>query len=176
MISHALSAGWVSNLAAILGLISLIVAALVDRRAKNRTADAAHITAQAQRDAVRAQKDAQVLAVKAADKAAETAARTAEAEMREAVAAEREAQARQWAQITEGMQKWNESLQRDIEKNSRRIDEAELRALADRERADRNERLYSIAIIYLRKLVRWIDDVVPGEDYPPIPVELKMDL
>lgn len=116
------------------------------------------------------------LAAKAAEKAATTAAHVAEAEMREAVANERDAAAREWAKITEGMQRWNESLQADIKENARRIDEAELRALADRERAERNERAYSKAIIYLRKILRWIDDTVPGENYPPIPPELKVDL
>lgn len=163
-------------LAAVLGLIGIIVGTLADRRAKHRTAEAAVVAAQAQSDAVKAQRDAQTLAAKAADQAAEAAARKAEAEMRKAVADEREAQARHWAQITEGMQRWNESLQEDIKENSRRIDEAELRALADRERAERSERLYSKAIIYLRKLIRWIDDTIPGEQYPPIPPELKMDL
>lgn len=180
MISHALSVGWANTaaiiVASVLGLIGIIVGALADRRAKHRTAEAAVLAAQAQKDAVKAQRDAQALAAKAADRAAEAAAQTAEAEMRKAVADEREAQARHWAQITEGMQRWNESLQEDIKENSRRIDDAELRALADRERADRNERLYSRAIIYLRKLIRWIDDVVPGEQYPPIPDELKTDL
>jgi xanthosine utilization system XapX-like protein len=162
--------------AAVLGFVGIVVGALADRRAKERTASAQIAVAKAQEAAVAAQAAAQQLAAKAADKAAEAAAQTAEAEMRKAVAAEREAQARQWAQITEGMQKWNMSLQDDIKENSRRIDDAELRAEADRERADRNERLYSRAIIYLRKLIRWIDDVVPGEEYPTIPPELKVDL
>lgn len=74
------------------------------------------------------------------------------------------------------MQRWNESLQDEIRENARRIDESELRALADKERADRNERMYSKTIIYLRKLFRWIDKTVPGEEYPPIPEELKADL
>jgi hypothetical protein len=167
---------WANVGPAVLGLVGIIVGAVVDRRAKHRTAEAAVLAAQAQVDAVKAQKDAHALAATAADKAAESAARTAEVEMRKAVAAEREAQAQHWAQITEGMQRWNESLQKDIGENARRIDEAELRSLADRERADRNERLYSKAIIYLRKLIRWIDDTVPGEKYPPIPPELNVDL
>lgn len=159
-----------------LGLLGVIVAALADRRAKHRTAEAAFAAAEAQKAAVEAQREAQQDAAKAAERAAEAASQTAEAEMRKAVSAEREAQAKQWAQITEGMQRWNESLQEDIKENARRIDEAELRALADRERAERNERAYSKAIIYLRKLIRWIDDTIPGEEYPPIPPELKMDL
>lgn len=163
-------------IAAVLGLAGIIVGALADRRAKHRTAEAALLAAQAQKAAVEAQREAQQDASKAADRAAESAARTAEAEMRKAVSDEREAQARQWAQITEGMQRWNESLQKDIQENARRIDEAELRALADRERADRSERLYAKAIIYLRKLIRWIDEVVPGESYPTIPPELNVDL
>lgn len=134
------------------------------------------MAAEAQKTAAETQKQAQKDAVVAADRAAEAAMRTAEVEMRKAVAAEREAQASHWAQITEGMQRWNESLQDDIKDNARRIDDAELRALADKERADRNERAYSKAIIYLRKLIRWIDDVVPGEKYPEIPAQLKADL
>lgn len=158
------------------GLLGIVVGALADRRAKHRTAEAAVLAAKAQTAAVEAQREAQQDAAKAAELAAEAASKTAEAEMRKAVSAEREAQAKQWAQITEGMQRWNESLQEDIKENARRIDEAELRALADRERAERNERAYSKAIIYLRKLIRWIDDVIPGEAYPPIPPELKVDL
>lgn len=146
-------------------LCGLAAAIFVDRRAKRRTAEAAITAAEAQETAA-----------KAADKAAEAAMRTAEAEMRKAVAAERDAQAAHWAQITEGMQKWNESLQADIKDNARRIDEAELRALADKERADRHERLAAKLVIYLRKLIRWIDDTVPGEKYPPIPPELNLDL
>ena len=159
-----------------IGIIGVIAAAMVDRRAKHRTAEAAVIAAKAQTLAAEAQRDAQQAGVKAADTAATAAARTAEAEMRKAIVAEREAEAREWAQITEGMQRWNMSLQDDIKENARRIDEAELRALADRERADRSERLYYRAIIYLRKLIRWIDDTVPGEKYPTIPPELNVDL
>lgn len=148
-----------------IGLTGVLIGVIADRRAKHRTAEAANVAAEAQKDAAAA-----------ADKAAEAAMRTAEAEMRKAVAAEREAQAKQWAQITEGMQRWNERLQDDIKDIDRKLNEAELRALADRERADRSERLYSKAIIYLRKLIRWVDDTVPGEVYPPIPPDLKMDL
>lgn len=160
----------------VVGLIGVLAAVLVDRRAKSRTAEAAFLAAEAQKIAAEAQKKSAEEATKAADRAAEAAMQTAEVEMRKAVAAEREAQANHWAQITDGMQRWNESLQEDIKDNARRIDEAELRALADKERADRNERAYSKAIIYLRKLLRWIDDVVPGEKYPEIPAELKVDL
>lgn len=160
----------------ILGLLGVVIAALADRRAKERTAKAAEAASEAQQAAVDAQREAQRDAALAADRAAAAAARSAEAEMRRAVAAEREAQDKRWAQINDGMQRWNESLQEAIHDNARRIDEAELRALADKERADRNERLYSKAIIYLRKLFRWIDDTVPGEEYPTIPDELKVDL
>ena len=57
-----------------------------------------------------------------------------------------------------------------------RTEDAELRAEADKMARIKAEHLYSMAIMYLRKVIRWIDQNLPGESYPPPPPELKLDL
>lgn len=162
---HSIVADWGPIIAPVCVLLGVVVAPELGRRAGRASAAAALTQAKA------AEENA-----KAAQRAAEAATVAAYAEMKKGIAAEREAATKEWAQITEGMQRWNQGLELRIGENTARIEEAELRALADRERADRSERLYSKAIIYLRRLIRWIDQTVPDEQYPSIPAELQVDL
>lgn len=81
-----------------------------------------------------------------------------------------------YARLNDGMHRWNLDLQKSVSENTRRIEEAELRAEAADVRATKAEHLYSIAIIYMRRVIRWINENLPGEDYPAPPPELNLDL
>ena len=81
-----------------------------------------------------------------------------------------------WAVYNEAMQKWNVELQEQVNENARRIEDAELRAEADKVARTKAEHLYSMSIIYLRRVIRWIEQNLPGEHYPPPPSELNLDL
>lgn len=163
---------WIPALQYGIPSLAVIAAAWLGRRAGHKSADAA-VAASA---AAHRQADAAMSEAQAAVRTADAAVASASAEIKKAAAAEREAAMREWAAITEGMQRWNQALQSEISEMADRIDAAELRALADKERADKADQLRWKAIIYLRKLLRWIDETVPGEKYPPIPEELKVDL
>lgn len=139
--------------------------AWLDRRAKHRTAEATVIAAQASDRAA-----------DAATTAADAASEEARAQMRKAVVAEREQASADWARYCEAQQRWNESLQEQINDNAQRIADTELRLLEAEERAHNWEKLYRKASIYLRRLIIWINENLPGEAYPLPPPELDLDL
>jgi hypothetical protein len=58
----------------------------------------------------------------------------------------------------------------------RRLGDSEIRAQAAEIRATRAESLYSVALVYLRRLSLWVTDHVDGVDLPPPPPELHTDL
>lgn len=58
----------------------------------------------------------------------------------------------------------------------RRLGDSEVRAQAAEMRASRAEVLYSIAIVYLRRLSMWAADNLVGVDLPTPPPELENDL
>src|ERR1700758_4993858 len=102
--------------APLLSLIGLVAVALVDPRAKHRTAEAASVAPQASGKAA-----------EAATTAAEAAAEEARAQMRKAVVAEREQASADWARYCDAQQRWNEQLHEEIKTNANRIADAELR-------------------------------------------------
>lgn len=58
----------------------------------------------------------------------------------------------------------------------RRLGDSEIRAQAAEIRAHRSEGLYSLAVVYLRRLSTWVNDHWPDENVPPPPPELERDL
>lgn len=146
-------------------LIGILVAPELGRRAGKRTVDAVLQQAEAAKEQARA-----------AGVSAEAAKDEAAAEMRKAVAAEREQASADWARYVDAKDREIASLRERVEENDRRLDQAELRALADKERADRFDRLYWKAVVYLRIVIRWINDEHPGATYPAPPNELINDL
>ena len=113
---------------------------------------------------------------RAAHRNAEAAQDTAAAEMRKAVAAEREQASADWARYCDAQQRDNDSLREQIGENATRIEEIELRAEADREARHQAEKNFRIALVYLRRVIRWIDENLPGAHYPPPPAELELDM
>lgn len=147
------------------GAVAVVWAALVDRRAKHRTAAAADKAA-----------DAQATAASAAVDSAEAAEEGARAEMHKAVVAEREQASSEWAKITQGMQKWNEHLSDRLGDVEKRLDDAEIRNAAAELKVAESEKNYRVAIAYLRRVIRWVNDNWPGNDCPEAPPELVADL
>ena len=113
---------------------------------------------------------------RAAHKNADAAQQTAEAEIRKAVAAEREQASADWARYCDAQQRDNDNLRYQVAENATRIEEIELRAEADREARHQAEKNFRIALVYLRRVIRWIDENLPGAHYPPPPVELELDI
>ena len=113
---------------------------------------------------------------RAAHRNAEAAQETAAAEMRTAVAAEREQASADWARYCDAQQRDNDNLRYQVGENATRIEEIELRAEADREARHQAEKNFRIALVYLRRVIRWIDENLPGAHYPPPPAELELDI
>lgn len=158
--------------AALVSAAAVIWASQVDKRSKHRTAEAADKAAGAQ----------QAAAV-AADTAAKAAIVTAEAEMRKAVASEREQASVDWARYCEAQDRDNAGLRKRLGSMEARLDNAEMRSAAEAEKAAHEsqraaaaEKLYTIAVVYLRRVIGWIDDNLPGERYPAPPPELNLDI
>ena len=113
---------------------------------------------------------------RAAHKNADAAQQTAEAEIRKAVAAEREQASADWARYCDAQQRDNDNLRYQVAENATRIEEIELRAETDREARHQAEKNFRIALVYLRRVIRWIDENLPGAHYPPPPAELELDI
>jgi hypothetical protein len=113
---------------------------------------------------------------RAAHKNADAAQQTAEAEIRRAVAAEREQASADWARYCDAQQRDNDNLRYQVAENATRIEEIELRAETDREARHQAEKNFRIALVYLRRVIRWIDENLPGAHYPPPPAELELDI
>lgn len=99
---------------------------------------------------------------KAANRTAEGAVQNAQTEAYKAADAH-------WARYNEAMQRWNEFLHGEISKNAQRIDSAEMRSAAAEARAAKSDARFAQAVLYIRRLIRWITDRWPGEEYPPQP-------
>lgn len=149
----------------VLALIGLLLSPELGRRAGRKTVDAVLKQAEAAQESA-----------KAAQVEAEAAKEEAAAEMRKAVAAEREVISADWSRYVDAKDREIDGLRARVEHNDERLSQAEMRASADRERAERSDRLYWKAVIYLRIVIRWINDEHPGDDYPAPPVELIADL
>ncbi|MDV6979676.1 hypothetical protein [Mycobacterium intracellulare] len=171
----ALIAGGFTALAPICTLIGI----RLERRVKHKNADAALQTSDAalqQAEAAKEEAEAAKDEAEAAKRQADAALVAAVAEMRRAVTAEREQANADWARFCDAKDREIASLRDRVERNDERLGQAEMRALADRERADRSDRLYWKAVVYLRIVIRWINDEHPGEEFPAPPTELIADL
>jgi len=115
------------------------------------------------------------IGTRAAHKHAQAARDSAAAEMRRAVVAEREQASADWARYCDAQQRDNDNLREHISENATRIEQIELRAEADREARNAAENNFRIALVYLRRVIRWIDENLPGAHYPP-PTELNLDI
>lgn len=150
---------------AILGLVGILV-----------TASKSHRGAMAQANAATVQANAALTQADAALAAAQSSAKIAEATARAAIddtfTRAYEAADAHWARYTEAQQRDNDDLRSQISENSMRIENAEMRSIADRAARTEAEKNFRIAIAYLRRVMRWIDEVLPGEHYPPPPPEL----
>ena len=116
------------------------------------------------------------IGTRAAHKHAQAAGDSAAAEMRRAVVAEREQASADWARYCDAQQRDNDNLRYQVAENATRIEEIELRAEADREARHQAEKNFRIALVYLRRVIRWIDENLPGAHYPPPPTELNLDI
>lgn len=81
-----------------------------------------------------------------------------------------------WARYTEAMQKWCETQSAELSKLAHRQTQTDMALEAERMRANKNERLYATAIIYLRRIASWINENWPGVTLPPPPPEIEADL
>lgn len=176
----------IGGVVALVAPICTIIGIRIERRTKSTHAVAALQTseaAQAQAKAAQIEAEAATEEAEAAKAEAEAARRQADAalvaavaEMRRAVTQEREQANADWARFCDAKDREILSLRERVEKNDERLGQAEMRALADRERADRIDRLYWRAVVYLRIVLRWISDEHPDEVYPAPPDELIADL
>src|SRR6516164_1812657 len=116
------------------------------------------------------------IGTRAAHKHAQAARDSAAAEMRRAVVAEREQASADWARYCDAQQRDNDNLRYQVAENATRIEQIELRAEADREARNVAEKNFRIALVYLRRVIRWIDENLPGAHYPPPPTELNLEI
>ena len=112
---------------------------------------------------------------RAAHKNADAAQQTAEAEIRKAIAAEREQASADWARYCDAQQRDNNNLREQISDNVTRIEQVELRAEADREALHQSEKQLRLTLVYLRRIIRWINENLPGAHYPAPPPELEQE-
>jgi hypothetical protein len=153
----------------ILALVGIVVRARKDHHAAMEQVDVAKDQAAA------AMKQAEA-ALESARAAARTAETTAQATTNDTFTRAYAAASKNWAEWNEAQQKWNEGLQKQISDNAARIDEAEMRAEADRQARDEAEKKFRIAVAWMRRCIRWIDENLPGSKYPPLPPEIDLDL
>lgn len=109
-------------------------------------------------------------------KAHEVSERTAQATIDDTFTRAYQAADKHWALYNEAMQRRCDDLDEQVTKNAKAIEDANLRFLEADERAQASDKLYRKAIIYLRKLLIWINTTLPGENYPLPPPELDLDL
>jgi hypothetical protein len=171
-VSDTLTVALIAATAAVAAPLLTLLGVWLERRVKHKTADAAVTTAEAAQETAEAAKDQ----AEAAKKTADASLVSAQAEMRRAVVAEREQANADWARFCNAQDRIIKSLSDRTEDNNRRLSEAEMRTEAAELRATQAEKLYAISIIYLRRLVDWINDNLPGQKYPPPPSGLKIDM
>jgi hypothetical protein len=152
-------------LATVPGALALLFVPILERRSKDRAAKAQERAA-----------EAKFKASEAAHGAAQAAAESAKAEMRSAVADEREQASADWARFVDAQDKEIRRLNGQISKHSERISASEIRAEADRMARMSAESNFRKAVIYIRQLIDWISDQLPGANYPPLPPELDIEL
>lgn len=100
------------------------------------------------------------------------ARKAADAAMHAALTDEREAISADWDRYTGRLQEWAGSLHRRVGELECRVGDAEKKADVAEVRAARAERMYEVAVDYLRRVSVWVAERLPGDELPPPPVEL----
>jgi hypothetical protein len=107
----------------------------------------------------------------------EAATKTAQAAVDDTFTRAYEAADKHWARYLEANERRNEQLTEEVQRNTLRIEQAEMRAEAERVARTKAEHLYAVSIIYLRRVIRWINEYMPDRpDYPRHPPEIDADL
>jgi chromosome segregation ATPase len=154
---------------AILGLSGLVFKARKDHHAalEQSKADIAHADA--------AKLEAQA-ALESARATAKTAEATAAAAINDTFTRAYDAASQNWARFCDANDKTIRDLRDQIAENTARVDQAEIRAEADRQARDEAEKKFRIAVAWMRRAIRWINENLPGAAYPPLPPEIDLDL
>jgi hypothetical protein len=113
---------------------------------------------------------------RAAHKHAEAARDNAAAEMRRAVVSEREQASADWARFVDAQDRQIHHLTEQTAANATRIANAEIRAESDRVARITAESNFRKAAIWIRRAIEWINEQLPGANYPPLPPELDLDI
>ena len=115
--------------------------------------------------------------------AGHAALKQAEGTVKDAATNERKAASADWAAYTAELRQENVDLRKHnqeqaerLDKLEHRVDDSELRAAAAELRALKSQELYSLALVYLRRVFVWANDHWPGVEIPPPPPELEADL
>jgi chromosome segregation ATPase len=155
--------------AGVLGLIGLIF-----QSRKNHHAAIEQISVlQKQANAATKQAEAAMEAAKASVRTAEA---TAEAAIQDAFTRAYEAASRNWARFCDANDRTIENLREQVAENNARIDESEIRAEGYRQARDEVEKKFRVAVAWMRRAIRWINENMPGASYPPLPSEIDLDL
>lgn len=129
-------------------VFAVVAGAWSGRRAANKTAEAAEVSAKATVE------DAYTRAHKAA----------------------REESRQEWAQYIEAWQRWNESQTLQLARLEGRIENLELEYEAEKLARRKIESRYGIALAYLRRVIGIVSEHLPGLTLPTPPPELEADL
>jgi hypothetical protein len=101
---------------------------------------------------------------------------TADAANRDAFTRADDAAEQRWARYTDGMYKGQAQVWDRLSTVEKRMDELEIRNESLEIRATKAEQLVSLAVVYLHRLIGWINDNLPGGNYPAPPPELNLNL
>lgn len=167
-------------IAAFLGLIGLLFQARKNHHAAMEQIEANKNQSDAQ---IEANKKQAAIALKQAEAALEasrasatTAEATAESMVQDAFTRAYDAASKNWAHSQESLQKWCESQATELSRLSERQSKTEMALEAEKVRANKYEHLYALAIVYLHRVFGWVAEHLPGEDLPPPPPEIELDL
>jgi heme exporter protein D len=128
---------------------------------------------QEQANAAKTQAEA---ALKTAQASATTAEAMAEAAIQDAFTRAYDAASKNWARFCDANDRVIDGLREQVAENNDRIDQAEIRAEGYRQARDEVEKKFRIAVAWMRRAIRWINENMPGAAYPPLPTEIDLDL
>jgi F0F1-type ATP synthase membrane subunit b/b' len=165
-----------SLVVALLGLAGGLVKVWKDHHAAMAQADAAIIAAQAARDQADAARIQAEAALEAARASVKTAEATAAAAIQDTFTRAYKAADEHWARYTNATEHRCQELEQAVSANAKRIDEADLRAEADRVARNEAEKKLRLAVAWMRSAIRWIKENLPGLEYPPVPPEIELEL
>lgn len=116
-------------------------------------------------------------ALEASKASAKTAHATAEAAIQDAFTRAYEAASSNWSRFCDANDRTIESFRQQVGDLNDRIEESEIRSEGYRQARDEAEKNLRIALAWIRRALRWINEQLPGAtSYPPLPPELDLDL